>query len=252
MKRMNRITEAWFEWKGIRSDKMGIELRQMATRFVPGVNVERKQVAGRDGDLKYGSRTRKSTKVRIECDVRDEKMMDAALAWLTGEGQLRFSDEPDYIYNASIEDEFSRVPIMARYKGQRFTVVWKCEPYRRKYPDSAPISIRANGTTIVNPGTAKALPKIEITGNGDFSLSIGSQTVYFQGVTDGIIIDSELGDALTKDGLALANSQMDGPLFEIQPGASAVKWATGGEDDEGNATEGRIDEVKITPRWRCI
>lgn len=252
MKRMNRITEAWFEWNGIRSDQMGIELRQMATRFVPGVEVQRKQVAGRDGDLKYGSRTRKSTKVRIECDVRDERMMDAALAWLSGDGQLRFSDEPDKAYDASVEDEFSRAQIMARYKGQRFTVVWKCEPYRRMYPEPAPIGVYTSGTVISNPGTAPALPRIEIAGNGDFSLTIGEQTAWFKGITDGIIIDSELGDALTADASALANNQMDGELYELQPGASAVSWTTGGEDDEGNATTGEITAVKILPRWRCI
>ena len=250
--RMNRITDAWFEFKGLRSDQMGIALRQMATRFVPGVEVKRKKVAGRDGDLKYGPRTRNSMQVRIECDVRDERRIADAIAWLSGDGPLRFSDEPGFVYEASIEKEYSRAPIMARYKGQRFVIVWTCEPFRKLYAEATPIRISASGTTISNPGTAESLPRIEITGNGDFSLTIGGQTAYFQGVQDGIIIDSELGDALTKDGAALANNWMDGPLFKIQPGASTVSWTTGGEDDEGNATEGRISAVKILPRWRWI
>lgn len=248
---MNRITEAWFEFKGIRSDEMGIFLRQMATRFVPGVNIARKKVAGRDGDLKYGPRTYNSVQVRIECDVRDESKLPAVLAWLTGEGRLRFSDEPEYAYDASVEKEYSRSPIMSRYKGQRFTVTWICQPFRRLYPEPGAIAFSAPGT-LENPGTATALPLIRIVGSGSFSLTIGMQTVYFNNIEGGIAIDSELGDALTLDGSQLANDKMSGSLFEIQPGYNGISWLEGGEDDEGNPISGSVTQVTITPRWRYI
>ena len=249
--RMNRITEAWFEFKGIRSDEMGIYLRQMATRFVPGVNIERKKVDGRNGALKYGPRTYNDVQVRIECDVRDETRLTQVLAWLTGEGLLRFSDEPEFAYEASVEKEFSRAPIMSRYKGQRFVIVWTCQPFRRLYPEADNLTFTQD-SSFTNPGTAPALPKVEIRGSGTFSVTIGMQTVYFTGVSDGIIVDSELGDALTLDGAQLANDRMDGPLFEIQPGYNGISWIAGGEDDEGNALSGNVQSVTITPRWRYI
>lgn len=249
---MKRLTEAWFEFKGIDSRNMGIFIRQMPTRALPGRNINRKPVAGKNGTLVYGDTTYKDVNVRLECDARDESRMSDICAWLSGDGRLRFSDEPDREYQASVDKEFSRSSIQARLTGQRFTITWVCNPYRYLYPAPVPINISTSGTTISNPGTAPALPRIEITGSGDFSLSIGSQTAYFQGVTDGIIIDSELGDALTKDGTSLANNWMDGELYEIQPGANVVSWTTGGEDDEGNATTGKITAVKILPRWRYM
>ena len=139
---------------------------------------------------------------------------------------------------------------MARYAGQRFTVAWTCAPHRRLYPDAEPITITSSGTAIDNPGTAAALPRVEITGNGDFSITIGMQTAFFRGVEGGIIVDSELGDALTTDGAQLANDRMDGELYAIQPGTNVVSWLTGGEDEDGNATTGSVSQVRITPRWR--
>lgn len=247
---MKRLTEAWFEFKGIRSTDMGIKFRKLATRNTPELNTTRKKVSGRHGTLKYGPETYGDVQVKIECDALEPEKMPQILGWLTGEGPLRFSDEPDFAYDASIEKGFSRAQISARFAEQRFTITWNCAPFRRAVPDPAQITIQASGTQITNPGTAPALPKIEIRGSGDFAVTIGMQTVFFKDVTGGIIVDSELGDALTLDGTLLANDHMEGELFEIQPGYNVISWLTGGEDDEGNVTEGVVTAVIITPRWR--
>ncbi len=249
---MKRLTEAWFEFKGLRSDEMGIFLKQMPVRSLPGRNVTRKTVAGRHGSLAYGDITYKDTKVRIECDVRDESKLPSILAWLTGDGLLRFSDEPNLAYDASIDAEYSRSSIQARLSGQRFTITWNCQPFRREYPEAEDLTI-TQALTFNNPGTAPALPRIEIRGSGDFSLTIGMQTVFFSNVVGGgIIVDSELGDALNIEGNQLANECMDGELFKIQPGYNGISWLEGGTDDDGNATPGNVTAVIITPRWRYI
>ena len=248
---MKRLTEAWFEFKGLRSDEMGIFLKQMPVRSMPGRNITRKTVAGRHGSFAYGDPTYKDVKVRIECDVRDESKISSILAWLTGDGLLRFSDEPGFAYDASVDAEYSRSSIQARLSGQRFTITWTCHPFRRMYPEADDLTFTREAT-FTNPGTAPSLPRITIRGRGSFALTIGMQTAFFSGVEGGIIIDSELGDALTLDGAQLANDKMTGELFKIQPGFNVVSWLTGGEDDEGNAVSGSISEVVITPRWRYI
>ena len=250
---MKRLTEAWFEFKGLRSDEMGILLKQMPVRSLPARNISRKSVAGRHGTLAYGDTTYKDVTVRLECDVRDEEKLPSILAWLTGDGLLRFSDEPDMAYEASVDKEYSRSSIQARLSGQRFTITWNCQPFRRLYPEAENVYITESDMMFNNPGTAPALPRVEIRGSGDFALTIGMQTVYFNDVQGGgIVVDSELGDALTLDGAQLANEHMDGPLFKLQPGMNGVSWTTGGEDEEGNPTEGTVASVIITPRWRYI
>lgn len=246
---MNRLKEAWFEFKGIKSTDMGIRLRQMPTRFLPGRNTSRKNVAGRNGSVSYGASSDNDIQVRQECDALDETKFKELWYWLSGTGSLRFSDEPDLAYDASIEKEFVRAPIMPRGTGQRFTVIWICNPHRRQVPEADPIVITESGTELLNPGTAPALPRIEIVGSGDFSLNIGMQTLFFTDVDGGIIVDSELGDALTADGALLANDCIDGDLFQIQPGLNTVSWLLGGADEDLDAT-GRIEKITITPRWR--
>lgn len=249
---MKRLTEAWFEFKGLRSDEMGIFLKQMPVRSMPGRNITRKTVAGRHGSLAYGDPTYKDVKVSIECDVRDESKIFSILAWLTGDGLLRFSDEPGFAYDASVDAEYSRSSIQARLSGQRFTITWTCHPFRRIYPEADDLTFTREAT-FTNPGTAPSLPRVEIRGSGTFSLTIGMQTVFFTNVEGGgIIVDSELGDALNLEGNQLANECMDGALFEIQPGYNGISWLAGGEDDEGNSIPGVVTAVIITPRWRYI
>lgn len=241
---MKRLTEAWFEFKGINSQDMGIFLRKMPTRFMPGRDITRQKIAGRHGSLAYGDNTYDDVSVRIECDARDETKLMQIAAWLTGSGNLRFSDEPDLVYDASIEKEYSRSSISPRFAGQRFTVNWTCQPFKRLYIPAANISLTSTGNTIQNPGTAPAQPKITINGSGNFSLSIGGQTMWFTGVSGGIIVDCELMDALDLSQSALLNNKISGEMFEIQPGTSIVSWSL----DSG----GSISSVVIEPRWRYI
>ena len=131
-------------------------------------------------------------------------------------------------------------------------MVFSCQPFARLWPEAEPIEITSSGTPLRNPGTAPSLPRIEIIGSGDFSLTIGMQTMFFIGVESGIIVDSELLDALTLDGSLLANGKIDGDFFEIPPGESVVQWLEGGIDEEDESTPGSIEKVTITPRWRCI
>jgi phage-related protein len=243
-----RLKEAWFEFKGIRSSDMGIMLRSMPTRTAPAQKFTRKSVSGRDGTVKVSGGEYGDSSVQLEMDVIDERNMAAVLGWLSGSGDLRFSDEPDLIYtNATIDKEYARKSIIPRATAQRFTVKWTCDPFRKLHTPADPIEIYSSGTAINNPGTAEALPRIIVSGSGDFSITIGMQTMFFYGVEGGIIIDSEAQDALTADGAQLANDKTDGALFKIQPGQSIVQWLTGGEDSAGS-----ISKITIEPRWRYL
>lgn len=250
---MKRLTEAWFEFKGLRSDEMGIWIKQMPVRSLPGRNITRKAVAGRHGTLTYGDATYKDVTIRLECDVRDETKLPSILAWLTGDGMLRFSDEPEFAYEASVDKEYSRASIQARLSGQRFTITWTAHPFRHLAEAAENLVFTTNNDDFMNPGTAPCLPRVEIRGSGTFSLTIGAQTVFFNNVEGGgIIVDSEIGDALNLEENQLCNDCMNGPLFKIQPGFNGIGWIAGGEDDEGNAVPGVVTAVIITPRWRYI
>lgn len=244
----NRHREAWFELDGIRSDEMGILLRSMPTRTVPVQKFTRKPVSGRDGTVKVSGGEYTDAVVQQEVNVIDESRIPAILGWLSRGRNLRFSDEPNLMYtNATVDKEYQRKFIIPRATAQRFTVKWTCDPFRKLYPAADAITIEQSGTAIVNQGTAEALPRIAISGSGDFSLTIGMQTLFFTDVSGGIIVDSELNDAFTSDGKQLANDKVNGEMLRIPPGENVVSWLTGGED-----TTGSVERVTILPGWRYL
>lgn len=240
---MRRLTEAWFSFKGIDSRDMGVMIKYMPTRTIPGRNITRKRAAGADGSYIYGDHTFGDARVQLECDFRDTSRLPEALAWLTGEGELIFSDEPGLIYDASIDKEYSRSSISPRMDGQRLTISWVCKPFRRMTPEADPIRMTAAGT-IRNAGTVYSRPRITIDADGDFSMSINTQTMFFSGVEDGIILDCELMDAFTADGALLANDQVAGEFFRLDEGANIITWLV----EAGS----EVRSVTIEPRWRCI
>ena len=250
---MNRLTDAWFEYKNVRSSSLGILMAEMPQRGIAARNTNRKKVSGRSGRVRISDGSFDDINIQLKFDARDESHLHTIDALLTGSGPLRFSDEPDLVYDACIEASPTRQSIRPRFGGQSYTVKFICAPFRTLYTPAADIVKTASGETIVNPGTAPALPRVTIAGSGSFSVSIGAQTMFFEGVTDGgIIVDSLIGDVLTYDGTLLANEKAAGALFAIQPGNSLVGWVEGGTDEQGQTLAGSVTSVTITPRWRYV
>lgn len=239
---MIRITDAWFEFKGKRSDDMGIRLRQMPARGMPAERGKYEELPGRSGALWFSEDGYGTVDVRIECDVPDGHM-DSIAAWLTGSGLLRFSDEPNRAYEARIIRSFSRSNPFPRFTLQRFTVVFSCQPFRLLYPAADDIVVTASGTTLDMVGTAPAAPRVAIYGSGDFMVAIGRQAMFFTDISSGVIVDSALMDALTLDGGGLLNNNVSGDFFTLDPGyPTTVSWTL----DSGAA----LSKIIITPRWR--
>lgn len=240
---MKRLTEAWFSFKGIDSRKMGVFFKQMPARYIPGRNITRKHASGVDGLYAYGDGSYNDAKVQMELDIRDEEKLIDVLAWLSGSGELVFSDEPNLAYDASIEREFSRASIAPRLTGQRLTVMWVCKPFRRIIPAAEPVTFTAAGR-INNPGTVYSRPKITIEGDGDFDLYINTQRMSFTGVQDGVVLDCEKMDAFNLEESLTINECAYGAFFYMEPGVNMISWVEGDGGD--------VRSVTIEPRWRCI
>ena len=238
---MIRLTEAWFEFKGVRSDSMGIMLAKMPTRGMTAERGEFQIVSGCSGAVWSPAGGYEMVEIRVECDVPDGHM-DAIAQWLTGGGLLRFSDEPGRAYEAQIMRTFQRTNPLPRFTKQRFTVAFTCQPFRLLHPAAAPITVTASGTVLDFVGTAPSQPRVEIRGSGDFMVTVGRTTMFFSEISDGIIVDSELMDALSLDGASLMNNHVSGDFFELDPGFPAnVAWVL---------SSGTVTSVTITPRWR--
>ena len=250
---MPRLNQSWFEFNGKKSTDMDVRLMDVHLFSHGEARGSQKTVAGRSGYVWIGDGATEEFDIKRTCRAPVSQLRQIS-AWLSGSGGLRFSQEEDAMYDARIVKaiEYKRV-IPGMSSIYEFTVTFSCQPFPRVWPEAAPIEITKSGTELITRGTAPALPRIEIVGSGDFSLTIGMQTLMFTGVDGGIIVDSELGDAFTADGALLANDHIDGELFQIQPGLNVVSWLLGGTDEENDEnTPGSIEKVTIIPRWRYM
>lgn len=240
---MGRIETQWFEFGGVRSADKGVRLIDSALYIRPPMRGDSLVASGRSGDLFQTDGAYDTVEIKRKCRVRLSALEDTSV-WLTGSGLLRFSYAENRAYEArAVKAANFTQTIPGDDPLFEFDVTFTCQPFRLLYPEPSPISITQSGTTINNPGTAPSLPRVKIVGSGDFSLTIGMETLFFTGVEDGIIVDSALMDALTLDGALLANDHMSGTPFEIQPGTNVVSWL---------ADNGTVQSVEITPRWRYI
>ena len=236
---MKQVREAWFEFKGVRSDRMGVEMLERPRRETPAAKGESCAVSGRSGRLWIDDGAWENVSVEMACAVPDGQM-DDVLAWLTGMGELRFSDEPDRVYRARVRGGMWRTMPFARLSAQKFELSFDCEPFRYLYPAAEAIVLTEPGV-IENPGTAPAQPRLMIEGSGSFVVTVNGCMMEFEGVEGGIVVDCGQMDCLSLDGAQLLNGCVGMAEFPVlRPGQNSVSWT------------GNVEKITVEPRWRFI
>ena len=110
---MNRLTEAWFEFAGIRSDAMHVRLLAMPRRHMPAQRGERVVVPGRSGYLWMpDGGAYDEIAITAQCATEDGYSPEAIAAWLAGDGELRFSDEPEKVESVVEDNDGSEEDII--------------------------------------------------------------------------------------------------------------------------------------------
>lgn len=240
-----RTGKQWFEFRGIRSDDMGVWPVDFPRMASGAQRAEARSVPGRHGCLYVSDNT--LSEFDIPRTVRlHQSRLNEARQWLRGAGDLVFSHRPDAVFDARIlkNVEFRQI-LPGEDPLWEAAVTFTCQPLPRMHPPAAESVFTRSGELLPTPENAAGLPRITIEGSGSFALTIGAETMLFTGVEDGVIVDSELGDVLTLDGGSLANDKASGPLFRPEDGMNTVSWMTGLEDEPGSVTR-----VTILPRWR--
>lgn len=236
----------WLEFGGRRSDEMGAALVDFPRIASGAPRVTAHSVAGRDGCLYISDGALSEFDISRTLRLPASRLQ-AVQSWLSGAGGLRFSVRPDAVFDACIVKNVEYRQILPGEDPLfECTVCFSCQPRPALYPAAEENVFTAPGE-LPTPEGMLGRPRVRIEGSGAFSLTIGSETLYFTGVEEGIIVDSELGDALTPDGAQLANDRISGPLFTLTGGVNAVSWIEGDGDETGS-----VASVAILPRWRFM
>lgn len=236
---MKQLKEAWFEFAGVRSDSMGVEMLSRPKRTQGDADGTNHAVSGRAGRIWVGSGGCGNGSAEVTCMVPSGDM-DAVLAWLCGAGELRFSDEPDRMYRARITHGIARTQPFSRLAGQQFTVRFDLQPYRYLYPAAEKLVLTQPGL-IHNPGTAAAQPKLIIEATGDVTVAVNNMEMTFEALEDGIVVDCEAMECLDLGETMLLNAQAQMNEFpQLPAGTSTVAW------------RGNVTCITVIPRWRYV
>lgn len=247
-----------FTWRGKANTEMGVRLLSMPTRFVPARSGSQVEVAGRDGYIWVDDGSYSGSQIRIEVVVDDYEMMDSVTEWLSGEGLLVFSDDPERAWKARVIKEINVTPKTSRLTAQMFTISFDAQPYRYMYPELPPVNV-TNGSNLNNVGTMTARPKITVTpvrspaAGASFQLIVGQYVVYATNLKEAAIIDCEMQEVYsTADVPALLNVNFDMDEFPVlEAGYNPILWQALDEEDTPEDEKTEIT-VKITRPWRFL
>lgn len=236
---MKAIKEAWFEFRGMRSDQMGLEMIARP-KFTQGdAGGTNYALTGRRGQIWLGDGGCANGMAELTC-VLPAGDMDEISAWLMGSGELRFSVEPDRAWRARVIRGVVCTQPFSHLSGRQLTVKFDLQPWKYMYPQPDDIELTQPGL-ITNPGNAPAQPLLVIEASGDIAVNIGGCEMEFEGLTEGVIVDCEAMECLAPDESVLLNGCARMERYpEIPAGVSGVTW------------RGNVQRMTVTPRWRFI
>lgn len=246
---MQKITAPTFSWKGVSSSTMGVFMLSRPTRGVAVLNGQKANNLGRDGFTFYDEGGYGAITIKMDVAIPKASDLNAALAWLNGSGQLIFSDESAYYYDAMIITSYNRTAPFKRLAGQEMSITWTAQPFRQLVSESQ-ITLTANGT-IAGQGNVSSRPLVRVLGSSTSAspatLTIGSDTMQLVLQSgQALYIDSDAKAAYTISGatriyagekVAIAAGS---DWFSLSPSGTLLTMADG------------ITEVKIQPRWRFL
>jgi phage-related protein len=219
---------------------MGVVVLDYPPITKPAARVKTETIPGRSGDLTLQSDPAYDAyDKKLRCRLLSSAVLENVSAWLNGSGLLVIGNEPTYAYSARVEDKIDFEKVMPGRDARVFEVTFTVQPEKRLATPEADIVMTAGGT-IANPGTLLSRPRILVNATGDVTLMIGQYITDLEGLTDPIILDSEIGRATNAAGTLNASARVSGEWPMLGPGNNAISWA------------GAVTSLTITPRWRWL
>lgn len=239
----------WFEWNGVKCTTLGIHVLEQPTITIPSESVTFTDVLGRSGSLAtlQGADVFDDLTLTATCYIADLTPFTRIVPYLRGSGTVTFANRQGGFYYARIVNQIPFEKILRGNPQCTFAVNFRCKPFWY-LADVQSETHTTSDVVLTNPGTVHSQPRIEVYGRGDVSLTIAGELMILTNLEDGIILDTELQDALSLDGAQLLNDHVAGDFLTILSGESVLAWLP----FEGNDNPGEVSRIIINPRWRCL
>jgi phage-related protein len=196
-------------------------------------------VPGRNGDVLLNNNRFNNVTVSYDVAFKNVKSRVAAIKlWLCRAGYYVLTDtyQPEYFRMAAFSSNL-KIDELIENVGQA-QISFNCKPFMYSLAGQDTITLTDTGT-VTNPEAFLSQPYIKITGTGNVTLHIGSNSYSIVGVSSYIELDSELMAAYK--GSVLCNDKINFTEFPVlPPGANSISWT------------GTVSKVEIVPRWRTL
>lgn len=206
----------WFSFKGVRSDEYGLlerlPLDVRAERITSYVEIPGGM------PVAYETTGYKSQIITLNLGIKDvsPENLDAIDAWLFGEGELVFSNDPNRYYLAVCNKALTGSRIIKELG--KLQIQFIVLPYKRSKRVWESIELTeteenvSQGWIELSESIAFAVPVIKVYGSGDISIRrfLPDSAVVARNVTDYVIFDVEKNTVYDKDGNVIENETTSG------------------------------------------
>lgn len=232
------------------NDLTGIAIAKMPSHKKAGRRMTEYYIAGRDGAVHVDNGM---ADIQIEATLvllaQPAEARQIVNAWADGTGKLVSSDQPGLAWKGTVIDEIrwsrvlgNKLPINGVPKDTFFDtakITWTCDPYMYEAEDSE-ILLDVPGETysILNPGSAEALPLIQVNGSGDATFSVNGEEIQIASMTAEVpvYIDCNAGYVWTEN----SATSITGGFPVLQMGTNSIVLGSG------------VSSLVITPHWRWV
>lgn len=234
-----------FVYDGKSSENFGICIEETPSLDRPERKYNVYKVPGRNGDIiemtDAWENVDKTYEVWAANDYFREVAQDftAISEWLfKTKGYTRLEDdfEPNVYRLAYFVGPLDVENLLNMYG--RTKITFKCRPERFYKSGERMIEV-TNGGSIHNPTGFTSKPLIKVTGSGNCTITIGSNTMNISGLSDYIFIDCDSMEAY-RQAAENKNRMISGHFPTIDPGYQQVR------------TTGSVTKVEVIPRWYTI
>ena len=226
------MEDVYFIFKNISSENY-LGIKKLPSIFKAEKDISFIEIEGRDGFLTQDLGSYRSIVKTVECIITDLTQIDYICSWLTGSGEVTFSNEPTRKYKATIKNQIEFTQLVSTYDYHKFIIQFECQPKKFSLTNNV-ITLTIPGT-ISNSGTANSNPIIKVFGTGAIMLTVNGTIINLTNVVEYVTIDSYLVDCY-KD-TVLKNTDMSGEFPQLVPGINNIGWS------------GTVTSLEITPNF---
>lgn len=171
-------------WKGIDVSQKGIIVEHVPKISKAKKKIETYDIDGRNGFLSIDTNTYESFSVSVQCHFKDTANRDEICEYLDGYGTLSFDGERQYTAIISNAIEFEKV-----LNFKKFPIQFLVNPIAEDI-NSTNILVLSNEFEFeINNTYYTIYPILEISSEGDISVTINNQTFYLSNTNDTYTLD---------------------------------------------------------------